>query len=84
MVFPVYDTHSHSRYSWPWSGTNQDPVTGATHTLLTKYWSHRIGKTTMRSFQASPRSGFMDLELVGDRLLITSQAVIVLEGEISI
>ena len=30
-----------SRYFWPWSGTNEDPVTGGTHTFLTKYWSHK-------------------------------------------
>jgi PhzF family phenazine biosynthesis protein len=27
----------HSRYFWPWSGTNEDPITGGTHTLLAKY-----------------------------------------------
>ena len=34
----------HSRYFWPWSGTNEDPVTGGTHTFLAKYWSERLGK----------------------------------------
>lgn len=70
----------HSRYFWPWSGTNEDPVTGGSHTFLTKYWSERLGKTRMRSFQSSKRSGFMDLELVDGKLYISSQAVIVLEG----
>jgi PhzF family phenazine biosynthesis protein len=74
----------HSRYFWPWSGTNEDPVTGGTHTFLTKYWAQRLGKTRMRSFQASKRSGFMDVELVNDHVLIESQAVIVFEGQISI
>lgn len=74
----------HSRYFWPWSGTNEDPVTGGSHTFLTKYWSQRLGKTKMKSFQASQRSGFMDVELVGDHLVISSQAVIVLEGQISV
>jgi PhzF family phenazine biosynthesis protein len=74
----------HSRYFWPWSGTNEDPVTGGTHTFLTKYWSERLGKTKMRSFQSSQRSGFMDVELVDGHVLITSQAVIVLEGQISV
>jgi predicted PhzF superfamily epimerase YddE/YHI9 len=74
----------HSRYFWPWSGTNEDPVTGGTHTFLTKYWSQRLGKTKMRSFQASQRSGFMDVELVDGRVLISSQAVIILEGQISV
>jgi PhzF family phenazine biosynthesis protein len=71
----------HSRYFWPWSGTNEDPVTGGTHTFLTKYWSQRLGKTKMRSFQASPRSGSMEVELVDGHLLISSQAIIVLEGQ---
>jgi len=74
----------HSRYFWPWSGTNEDPVTGGSHTFLAKYWSERLGKTRMKSFQASERSGFMDVELVDDYLLISSQAVIVFEGEISL
>lgn len=74
----------HSRYFWPWSGTNEDPVTGGTHTFLTKYWAQRLGKTKMRSFQASKRSGFMDVELVNDHVLIESHAVIALEGQISI
>lgn len=70
----------HSRYFWPWSGTNEDPVTGGTHTFLTSYWSQRLGKTKMRSFQSSERSGFMDVELIDGKVLITSQAVIVFEG----
>jgi len=74
----------HSRYFWPWSGTNEDPVTGGTHTFLAKYWSSRLGKTRMRSFQASKRTGFMDVELVDDKLRIRSQAVIVFEGRLAI
>lgn len=72
----------HSRYFWPWSGTNEDPVTGGTHTFLAKYWSQRLGKTKMKSFQSSQRSGFMDVELIDEKLVISSQAVIVLEGQI--
>jgi len=74
----------HSRYFWPWSGTNEDPVTGGTHTFLAKYWSQRLGKTKMRSFQSSQRSGFMDVELLDDHVLISSQAIIVFEGQISV
>jgi PhzF family phenazine biosynthesis protein len=74
----------HSRYFWPWSGTNEDPVTGGTHTFLTKYWASRLGKTRMKSFQSSKRTGFMDVELVGDKLRIQSQAVIVFDGRLAI
>jgi PhzF family phenazine biosynthesis protein len=72
----------HSRYFWPWSGTNEDPVTGGTHTFLAKYWSQRLAKTKMKSFQSSSRSGFMELELKEDKVLISSQAVIVFTGSI--
>jgi len=74
----------HSRYFWPWSGTNEDPVTGGTHTFLAKYWASRLGKTRMKSFQSSKRTGSMELELVADKLRIQSQAVIVFEGRLAI
>lgn len=74
----------HSRYFWPWSGTDEDPVTGGTHTFLAKYWSERLGRKKMRSFQSSRRSGSMDVEVSNDELVITSQAIIVLEGNLLI
>ena len=72
----------HSRYFWPWSGTNEDPVTGGTHTFLAKYWSEKLGKTKMKSFQSSPRSGFMDVEIIDGTLCIKSNAVITFSGEL--
>lgn len=75
----------YSRYFWPWSGSNEDPVTGATHTFLANYWSKKLGKKKMRSYQASERSGFMEVELTDDnRLLIKAQAIVVLEGNLFI
>lgn len=72
-----------SRYFWPWSGTNEDPVTGGTHTFLTKYWSSRLNKKKMNSFQCSERTGFMEVELLSDKLLlIRGEAQIVLKGEL--
>lgn len=74
-----------SRYFWPWSGTNEDPVTGATHTFLTKYWSTRLNKKKMNSYQCSERSGFMEVEITSDnKLIIKSEAQIVLKGELRI
>ncbi|XZE56613.1 PhzF family phenazine biosynthesis protein [Planctomycetaceae bacterium SH139] len=73
----------HSRYFWPWSGTNEDPVTGGTHTFLAPYWAQKLGKSKLASFQASARTGFMEVELLSDQWLsITGQAVIVLSGQI--
>ena len=74
-----------SRYFWPWSGTNEDPVTGATHTFLGKYWGERLRKTSMNSFQCSERTGFMKVNLIDDnKILIKSKAQIVLKGNLII
>jgi len=72
-----------SRYFWPWSGTNEDPATGGTHTFLAKYWSSRLMKNKMMSFQCSARTGWMEVELLSDdKMAIRSQAQIVLQGEL--
>jgi PhzF family phenazine biosynthesis protein len=74
-----------SRYFWPWSGTNEDPVTGGTHTFLSKYWSTRLNKKKMNSYQCSERTGFMEVELISDKkLTIKSEAQRVLKGELRI
>ena len=74
-----------SRYFWPWSGTNEDPVTGGTHTFLGKYWGSRLGKTQMNSYQCSNRGGFMEVELLNDtQMILRSMARIVFEGRIRI
>ncbi len=74
-----------SRYFWPWSGTNEDPVTGATHTFLAPYWGAILKKDKMNSFQCSPRTGFMEVELLqNDKINIKSSAQIVLEGALRI
>ncbi|MEX0275387.1 MAG: PhzF family phenazine biosynthesis protein [Flavobacteriaceae bacterium] len=74
-----------SRYFWPWSGTNEDPVTGGTHTFLAKYWGTRLNKTKMNSFQCSERTGFMEVELLDEeKMTIKSKAQIVLKGELKI
>jgi len=74
----------HSRYFWPWTGANEDPATGSTHSFLTGYWSERLGKKKLKSYQASERSGFMDVELCDGRVMIQSQAIIVLEGRLRV
>ena len=74
----------YSRYFWPWAGTNEDPATGGTHTFLAPYWSKKLGKKEMRSFQCSRRSGFMEVAITEAGLRIKSQAVVILEGELRV
>ncbi len=74
-----------SRYFWPWSGTNEDPVTGGTHTFLAKYWGKQLNKTKMHAFQCSERTGFMEVELLDEKqMTIKSKAQIILSGKIKI
>jgi len=74
-----------SRYFWPWSGTNEDPVTGAAHSMLAPYWHARLGKASMRAFQCSARGGVMDLNLTpNEGLIICAQAQVTLKGELYI
>lgn len=70
----------HYRYFWPWAGTNEDPVTGGVQTFLTKYWANKLNKTTLNAFQSSLRTGTMQTELLQDKVSISGEAVIVLEG----
>jgi PhzF family phenazine biosynthesis protein len=70
------------RYFWPWAGTNEDPVTGGVQTFLAKYWGAKLGKTSMQAFQSSERTGFMQVELLGDKVILSSQAKIILEGNL--
>jgi PhzF family phenazine biosynthesis protein len=78
------DFDFHYRYFWPWAGTNEDPVTGAVQTFLTKYWATKLNKNRLRAFQSSLRTGMMTTELIADKVLIYGEAVTVLEGEFNI
>jgi PhzF family phenazine biosynthesis protein len=78
----AYDYHY--RYFWPWAGTDEDPVTGGVQTFLAKYWAQRLGKTRMRAFQSSARTGTMSVELRDDSVLVCGQAVVMLEGSLTL
>ena len=74
----------HYRYFWPWAGTNEDPVTGAVQTFLAKYWSVKLNKKKMKAFQSSSRTGYMNVQLQNEKVLLTSRAMIVLEGNLMV
>lgn len=68
------------RYFWPWSGSNEDPVTGGVQTFLTKYWSNKLNKKTLHCYQPSQRGGSMTTELTDHAVYIYGNAVITLKG----
>jgi PhzF family phenazine biosynthesis protein len=75
----------YSRCFCPWIGINEDPVTGAAHSVLAKYWGDILGKAEMKAYQASKRGGHLDLRIINKTTLeVTSRAVIVFSGGLNI
>lgn len=77
---PPYDFIS--RFFAPKVGINEDPVTGAAHTVLAPYWSEILGKDEMNAYQASERGGELVVRLKGERVHLIGQAVVVLRGDL--
>jgi len=73
-----------SRFFAPRLGIPEDPVTGSAHCSIAPYWSEQLGKTEFRARQVSSRGGDLDLQITGDRLLISGQARTYLKGRIYI
>ncbi|NNE26407.1 MAG: PhzF family phenazine biosynthesis protein [Saprospiraceae bacterium] len=71
-----------SRVFVPSCGIDEDPVTGSAHTLMTPYWAKVFDKNKLSARQISKRSGDLKCELLGDRVLISGQAITVIEGRL--
>lgn len=72
-----------SRFFAPWLGINEDPVTGAAHTVLTPYWAKILGKHEMLAYQASSRGGELKVRMHKNRRVdLIGKAVIVSKGEL--
>ncbi|MBB4577635.1 PhzF family phenazine biosynthesis protein [Rhizobium lentis] len=73
-----------SRYFAPAKGIPEDPVTGGAHCALTPYWASRLGKTSLRAFQASARGGELRCRAFGERVELEGSCVFYLEGQAEI
>lgn len=69
-----------SRVFAAYHGIDEDPVTGSAHTALVPFWAGRLGRHRFTALQASSRSGLLDCELKGDRVILGGRAVTVIEG----
>jgi len=70
-----------SRFFAPQSGINEDPVTGSAHTTLIPYWAKELNKTKLSAIQLSERRGYLECELLEDRVRISGYAKCYLIGE---
>lgn len=82
VTAPSADEHYdyHYRFFAPWSGIDEDPVTGGVQTFLAKYWSKKLNKKNLKAFQSSSRTGYMNLTLQNEHVLLTGCAMIMFEG----
>ena len=71
-----------SRFFAPRCGIAEDPVTGSAHCGLGPWWSGRLGRATLRGYQASARGGMVGVTVQGDRCLLEGTAVTVWKGEL--
>ena len=71
-----------SRFFAPASGVPEDPVTGSAHCALAPFWQPQFGRNTLFGFQASSRGGHVRMDLQGDRVRLTGQAVTVFRGSL--
>jgi PhzF family phenazine biosynthesis protein len=71
-----------SRFFAPGSGIDEDPVTGSAHSALTPFWSERLGKSEMIGYQASVRGGVVKVRMMGDRVVLSGQAVTVMRADL--
>jgi PhzF family phenazine biosynthesis protein len=72
-----------SRFFAPGSGIPEDPATGSAHCIIAPLFSEKLGRATLRCHQAYPgRGGDVGTELRGDRVILTGQAVTVLESRL--
>lgn len=73
-----------SRAFFPSISVPEDPVTGSTHCTLIPYWAARLNKTKLHARQVSKRSGDLWCELTPDSVIISGDAVLYLEGAITL
>ena len=70
-----------SRFFAPSLGIDEDPATGSAHCCLADFWGRRLNKSKMNGYQASARGGIVRVEILGERVLLGGQGVIVAQGE---
>jgi PhzF family phenazine biosynthesis protein len=73
-----------SRFFAPANGVPEDAVSGVAHLCLAPYWAERLGRTKLVGRQLSRRGGTVICEDLGTRVKLGGNAVVFLEGSISI
>lgn len=71
-----------SRFFAPGHGIPEDHATGAAHASIAPYWTERLKKPSIATFQASPRGGYFRCTMRGERVAFAGGCRLFLEGRI--
>ena len=82
VTAPGKDYDCVSRFFVPKLNVNEDPVTGSVHCMITPYWTKRLGKSSLKAYQASERGGELICGLRGGRVIISGRAAIFAVSEL--
>jgi PhzF family phenazine biosynthesis protein len=80
VTAPGHEQDIASRVFAAYHGIDEDPVTGSAHSSLVPFWASRLGRDRFTALQASARGGVMECRVEGDRVILGSQCVTVIEG----
>jgi PhzF family phenazine biosynthesis protein len=71
------------RFFAPGSGIPEDAATGSAHCILAPLYADKLGRAKVRFYQAYPgRGAEIQTELRGDRVILSGQAITVIESRL--
>lgn len=74
----------YSRCFYPACKVPEDPVTGSAHCVIAPFWCERLNQSKIQAVQGLARQGELSCEIKKDRVLLTGQCHLYLEGVIYI
>lgn len=73
-----------SRFFAPNCAISEDPVTGSSHCTLIPFWAEKLGKQVLHAKQLSKRGGELLCQNMGDRVAMSGNCVLYMQGEITV
>ena len=79
----AYDFAMRTFYALP-SLEGDDPLASSANSALGPFWLPRLGKSRMSGYRYSKWGGIINLQVDGDRVKFTGEAITILEGELKV
>ncbi|RUR07227.1 PhzF family phenazine biosynthesis protein [Legionella sp. km772] len=86
IILSARDSHTdvYSRCFYPGCDVPEDPVTGSAHCVIAPYWCARLNKKKIHARQGGARQGELWCEVDKERVYLSGQAQLYLQGEINL